>query len=169
MKKVIGYGLIGSLIVAGGLWVASPAIAPDSCIHVYVDMGILSGEKKASKCVNANQKMNALDVMNFAGIDIAGTDKYGSQIVCRVDGLPSASKPIGIKGHEDYVESCLEMPAEFAYWGVFVNPKKPLNVPLDFTTGWKWAEAGIDKVVLNPGDSIALVFQENEKVKLPNE
>lgn len=169
MKKIIGYGLITAIIAGFGLWIAMPTINQDNCIHVHVEFGELNGNAKSDKCINANAAMNALDVMNLAGIDIAGTEKYGNQIVCRLDNLPSATKPIGIKDHEDYIESCADMPAEFAYWGVFVKPYKKTNTPLDFSTGWKWAETGIDKVVLNPGDSIGIVFQANEKVSLPQE
>jgi hypothetical protein len=169
MKKFIGYGLVVAVMAGLGLWIAMPTINQDNCIHVYVEFGALDNNKKSEKCVNSSQAMNALDVMNYAGIDISGTKKYGNQIVCRLDNMPSATKPIGLKGHEDYIESCTDMPAEFAYWGVFVKPYKKANVPLDFHTGWNWAETGIDKVTLNPGDSIGLVFQANEKVSLPQE
>lgn len=158
MKKTTVGILAGAMVVAGGLWVAQPAIAPDNCVHIYVDFGKLSNNAKSAKCVNANVEMGALDVFNYAGIDLEGTKKYGNAIVCRVDGLPTPAK-----------ETCADMPPEKAYWAVFVKPKKNVNIPLDFSTGWKWAETGINEVKLMPGDSIALTFVTDEKVSFPNE
>ena len=60
-----------------------------------------------------------MKVLGKANIVIDGTQKYGNQIVCRVDGLPKA-EPIGIKKHESYIETCQTMPAEFE--NVFLRP-----------------------------------------------
>lgn len=158
MKKTTVGILAGLAVLAGGLWVAQPAIAPDNCVHVYINYGKLDNNVKVNKCINANAKMNALDVFNYAGIDIEGTKKYGDAIVCRVSGLPAPAK-----------ETCADMPPEKAYWAVFIKPHKSVNIPLDFSTGWKWAETGINEVELMPGDSISLTFVVDEKVEFPSE
>jgi hypothetical protein len=50
------------------------------------------------------------------------------------------------------------MPAAFAYWAVIV---KKGALP------WGWADTGIDQVKLETGDSLGLVFVDNENVKFP--
>lgn len=169
MKKYIAKIVVVAAVIAGGLWVAAPAIAPDNCVHVYIDYGVLDNNSKVTKCVAANAEISAVNVFNIAGIDVQGTEKYGNAVVCRVDGKPSADLPIGIEDHEAYVETCADMPPEFGYWAVFVKPYKNVNVPLDFSTGWKWAETGADQVMLSPGDTLGLVFLANGEVKFPNE
>jgi hypothetical protein len=168
-KNIVAKIAVVSAILAGGLWVASPAIAPDNCVHIYIDYGVLDNDAKVKKCVSANREMTAVDVFNYAGIDVEGTEKYGNAVVCRVDGKPAADLPINIEGHETYVETCADMPPAFGYWAVFVKPYKNVNVPLDFATGWKWAETGADQVMLSPGDTIGLVFTANEENRFPND
>ena len=81
--------------------------------------------------------------------------------------LPSASEPIGIKGHEDYIESCKDMPAEFAYWAVLEKRKQALPNPADLNAKWAWAQVGVAELALKPGDSLAFVFADNGNVKFP--
>ena len=72
--------------------------------------------------------------------------------------MPSATEPIGIPDHEDYIEPCSDMPPEFAWWAVLVKKHHG---------NFEWAETGIAEVKLNPGESIALVFSPNGDTKFP--
>jgi hypothetical protein len=168
MKKIINNVAIALLLVGSiitlGIWFFAPAPAPSNCVSVYVDYGVLSGTKPTEKCVLATGETNALSIVEKAGYQITGTTKYGTQIVCRVNNLPSAVNPIGIKGHESYVEPCADMPPEFGYWAFLINSKKSSLEP---TTGWNWAPKGIVQMYVKPGEKIALVFSDNGKTKFP--
>lgn len=169
MKNKTILALIASLsLVVGGLWFWNSETTPNTeCVTVYVDSGVLGNGEPSTTCVDIEgESATALDVLRSAGYQIEGTAKYGAQIVCRVNDLPSATEAIGIEGHEDYVESCAEMPAAFAYWAVLV--KVATDNKFDVTGEWGWAQTGIDEVELNKGDSIGLVFADNENVRFPN-
>lgn len=150
--------LISVGIILAGSWVVASTTADKKCVDVYVDYGVLDSSAKLSKCVPVTGEASGLDVLTKAGLELEGTGKYGLQVVCRVNSLPSATRPIGIKDHEDYVETCAEMPAAFAYWAVIV---KKGALP------WGWADTGADKVRLQAGDSVGLVFAENDNVRFP--
>lgn len=149
---------ISLAVVLGGVGIAVATAPNKECVNVYVDYGVLDSNAKSTKCIPVSGTANGLAVLSKAGLSVEGTGKYGLQIVCRVNSLPSAIKPIGIKDHEDYVETCAEMPAAFAYWAVIVKKG---------TLPWGWADTGIDKVTLKAGDSVGLVFAQNDDVKFP--
>ena len=149
---------ISTAVVLGGVGYVVATAPNKECVTVYVDYGVLDSNAKSSKCIPVDGTTGGLEILKEAGLSVEGTGKYGLQIACRVNSLPSATKPIGIKDHEDYVETCAEMPAAFAYWAVIV---KKGSLP------WGWAETGIDKVNLKAGDSVGLVFADNENVKFP--
>jgi hypothetical protein len=131
-----------------------------NCVEVYVDYGVLDNAKVVKDCVEVVGKVDAMTVLNAAGFYTHGTKKYGLQVVCRLNGLPKGGSPIGIPGHEDYVETCKDMPADFAYWAILVrNGSNP----------WGWAETGLLDIKLENGDSIGLVFASDEQVDFPNE
>ena len=141
------------------------AHSSSSCTQIYIDYGVIN-DTKVTKCVDISIETNALNVLKSGGVELEGTAKYGNQIVCRVAGLPDV-EPIGIKGHEQYIELCQTMPPEFAYWAVLVKRHQTFPNPFDVRGKWGWAQTGIDKVVLKPGDSIGLVFSDNGKVRFP--
>ena len=105
--------------------------------------------------------------MKSENFKLEGTDKYGDAVVCRLNNLPSASEPIGIKGHEDYIENCKDMPSEFGYWAVLEKRKQALPNPADLNAKWAWAQVGVAELALKPGDSLAFVFADNGNVKFP--
>ena len=70
-------------------------------------------------------------------------------MVCRVDGLPSATEPVGSTEDPAYVESCASMPAAFAYWSLWVQPAGG---------EWGYATEGLATLQLEPGDSVELLF-----------
>lgn len=146
-----------AIILTGSFFIASNA-TNKQCVGVYVDYGVLDSNAVSTKCVEVSGQVNGLEVLNKAGLSIEGTGKYGMQIVCRVNSLPSATKPIGIEAHENYVETCAEMPASFAYWAVLFK---------DGALPWGWAPVGIDQLTLEAGDSLGLVFFENDNQRFP--
>jgi hypothetical protein len=150
--------LITAGLVLGGIGFAVATQPNKECVTVLVDYGVLDSGEKSTRCVPVDGKVNALDLLTEAGHTIEGTGKYGAQIACRVNSFPSATTPIGIKGHENYVETCAEMPAAFAYWAVLVK---------DGVLPWGWASTGIDQVTLEAGDSLGLVFFENDNQRFP--
>lgn len=158
MKKVGMTIALGLVLATSGCSVFTASGDPN-CVTVVVDFQKLNDGNKTSQCIYADKGAGAIDILNKAGFKLEGTGKYGNQVVCRVNGFPSATKPIGVKDHEDYIETCADMPADFAYWAVLVKtPGKD----------WSWAEVGVADLKLNPGESLALVFSENDKLALPN-
>lgn len=133
-------------------------VASGDCVNVVVDYSSQTSGQNVSTCVPVVDKASAMDVLSSAGLTLSGTDDYGLQIVCRVNNVPSATTPIGIKDHEGYTESCSKMPPEFAYWALLI---KTVNGE------WKWAPKGVAQLTLVPGESIGLVFSENGNTKFP--
>jgi hypothetical protein len=125
-----------------------------SCINVYVDFGSLKNNEKSLQCINENGKTNSLALFEKAGLSLKGTDKYGLLVICRVNGLPDASR-----------ESCAVMPPEKAYWAVLI--KAAANIADPFPK-WGWAKTAASDVYLYPGESIGLVFTEGGKVRWPS-
>jgi hypothetical protein len=125
----------------------------EGCINLYVDYNVLDKGTKITKCIDANNRMTALDVLKKANFEIEGTKKYGLAIVCRVNNLPDQN-----------LESCEEMPSEKAYWAIIIKEKQVLPLP---TKEWGWGQLAVNQQYLNPGDSIGLVWANNGKVVFP--
>lgn len=154
-------------LLIGGISFYS-AQTQENCVTVLIDYGVLDSEAAPfEKCIDAEGEVNALELMTSANFKLEGTDKYGNNVVCRLNNLPAPDAPIGIKGNEDYVEQCKDMPAEFAYWAVLEKRKGALPNPADLNTKWSWAQVGVAELSLKPGDSLAFVFADNGKVKFP--
>lgn len=155
MKKIALSLALGVVLATSGCATQTTTTSSD-CISVIVDFQSLKSEK-TSQCVKVDGEIDAMTVFNAAGYAIHGTDKYGLQIICRVNGLPSATQIIG--DHEDYREKCADMPAEFAYWALLIRtPEKD----------WTFAPVGIADLTVKPGEQVALVFSVDEKMELPN-
>lgn len=155
MKKIVSaLALVMAVSLTG---CATTNTANDNCVNVIVDFQSLDNNNKTTQCLQAEPDTKASELVKQAGFTLEGTQKYGLMIVCRVNGLPSATQVIG--DHKDYRETCADMPAEFAYWSILVRtPKKD----------WHYAEVGIADLTLNPGEQLALVFSVDEKMVLPN-
>ena len=166
VKKFLPAILVISSVIAGfSFWSAK---TDGNCVTVSIDYGVLDSQNQNyEKCLSASGDVTALDLMNNANFKIDGTEKYGNQIVCRLNNLPKPNQPIGVKGHEDYIESCKDMPAEFAYWAVFEKRKQAIPNPADLNTKWTYAQVGVAELTLNAGDSLAFVFTDNGNVKYP--
>lgn len=149
INKVTAALIIGAVAFVG--YNAVGTQTKSNCVSVHVDFGSLDSNKIVESCVSATEHTNALKILEQANLKIAGTDKYGLQIVCRVNELPGPKK-----------EKCESMPPENAYWAVIVKNNESFNHK------WGWAQTGISDVYLNPGDSLGLVFIENEEMRWPN-
>jgi hypothetical protein len=118
-------------------------------VYVTVQFGVL-GAKDLRACAPADGTVTAAAALKAVGVTTSGTEKYGDQVVCRVNGRPSASKPFDAPGHPGYTETCAGMPAAFAYWAVWVR---------DSAKGkWGYAQNGIASEQLHPGQSLGLKF-----------
>jgi len=165
-KKFIPAIAVVALVI-GGITFYS-AQTTKNCVNVVIDYGVLDPQNEPyEKCLVTDVEITALELMKSENFKLEGTDKYGDAIVCRLNNLPSANEPIGVKGHEDYIESCKDMPAEFAYWAVLEKRKQALPNPADLNAKWAWAQVGVAELALKPGDSLAFVFADNGNVKFP--
>ena len=145
------------LIAAGIVGFNSVSGKPDTCVNTYIDFGSLDHDTKVIGCVPTENGAIALEVLAKSGIDLTGTEKYGLQVVCRVNDLPKPE-----------LEPCKTMPPEDAYWAVIVKRRSSSFELFSSKNKWGWADKGISDVYLNPGDSIGLVYTEKGKVRWPN-
>ena len=149
MKSKIVLSLI---IIAGALGFTS--LSNDSeCVNVYVDYASLNKDKKVISCIPAD-KAYAIDILRDGGISIEGTDRYGLDVVCRVERLPAPE-----------IEDCKNMPAENAYWAIIVKEKFSL---INLFPRWGWAQLGVSDLELNAGDSLGLVFVKDGELRWPD-
>lgn len=146
--------IIISLFVLVGAWFLINNSHPEEkCVNVYVDFGSLD-KTIISKCVEVSSETNALAILKSTDIKLQGTDKYGLDVVCRVNNRPDST-----------LETCSIMPPENAYWAFIV--KRDLS-PINLFPKWGWAQKGVSDVYFNPGDSLGLVFTENGKLRWPD-
>ena len=149
------------LLLAG----CAPAdeVAPSSCdgVVVEVNFGILDAEQ-ISTCVPIDgSEILAQDALSSAGVEIEGTVTYPDQIVCRVNSLPSATEPIEIAGQEPHLETCADMPPEFAYWALWVKNGDDSK--------WEYATEGAKTLKLKSGQSVGLAFASGDQAPTPSE
>lgn len=128
---------------------ASGACAGESGVTVVVDDSALDGADAEQWCIATDDTIAAADVLAQAGVETEGTDQYGDQVVCRVNGLPAADEAIEAEDGSDYFEACETMPAAFAYWSLWVQPAG---------SEWGYAQEGLSTLQLEPGDAVALLF-----------
>jgi len=152
-----------TLVLATAFVAKAILSAPKSdCVNVYVDYGVLNNGLTATNCVHVEDSVSGMTAVNVSSLAILGTDRYGLQIACRVNSFPNGVDPIPVEGHEGYVEKCTDMPAQFAYWALLV---KRGDSPV---SQWGWSNVGLQDLNLAVGDSVALVFTVNDKVRWPN-
>jgi hypothetical protein len=141
------FGLIIGLILVGLIYnVITPQTPKKSdCVTIYIDFGKLNGSKPLTKCLSESKVISGPAFLRDAGYNIVGTQKYPTQIICKLNGLPEN-------------DPCVTMPPADAYWAVL----------LENNNEWTWAQTGIDQVKLKNGQGIGLVYANNGKVKFPN-
>jgi len=124
----------------------TPAATSAACeVTVVVDYGVLDKDS-VRECTDAGV---ATDVLAAAGITTKGTDDYGDQVVCRVNGEPSEKETVSIEGQAPFVESCKTLNS-VAYWALWV--KQSTNAD------WEYAQEGASTLELTDGQSVGLVY-----------
>lgn len=129
-----------------------------SGVEVIVNYGKLA--KRTAHCVETTEATVARDILKQADVTVDGTVTYGDQIVCRVNGLPSATVPVIVPGEEPHLETCANMPPAFAYWGLWVKSSEMAD--------WEYAKEGVGSLMVEPGQSIGLAFATAGKASKPN-
>lgn len=124
------------------------ACTGDEGVTVVVDASALEGEP-SEKCVVTAEPITGADALLLAGVETEGTEEYGDQVVCRVDGVPAEDTAIPAEDGSDYFETCAAMPAAFAYWSLWVKPAGG---------EWEYAQEGLPTLPLEPGDAVELLF-----------
>ncbi len=134
-----------ALAVAGVAFVPTPATAAycsNNGVHVVVDFGALGGGVRTG-CARTAARITADRAFPAAGFQLSYVSKYPGA-VCRVSGKPAS-------------DQCVEMPPRDAYWGLFAS----------HGGGWAYAQAGVGSTRLEPGDSVAFVWQDNGSTRRP--
>jgi len=131
-----------------------------SCDGVAVVINYSGEAENQERCVviNGNSE-TAKNILASAGISVEGTKAYGDAVVCRVNDVPSAENPLVVEGEEPYVETCEDMPAAFAYWGLWVKQ--------DTNADWEYAMEGISSLQLSKGQSVGLAFSIGNQAPTP--
>ncbi|MDQ0676898.1 hypothetical protein QFZ30_000280 [Arthrobacter pascens] len=128
---------------------SSAASGPCSGVKVIVDSGALKqAAADTSVCVPVDAPTLASKVLDEAKVKTEGTTQYPNELVCRVNGVPSADFDITHKGGK-YREECKGMPAAFAYWSLWVKPD---------AGAWGYAQEGLATLQVSPGESLELLF-----------
>jgi len=132
----------------------------DEGVTVVVDASALGDADDVSNtwCVSADDTTVAADAFTATGVTTEGTDQYGDQVVCRVNGLPAEDQAIPAADGSDYFEKCETMPAAFAYWSLWVKPAGG---------EWNYAQEGLATQPLEPGDAVELLFTLNGEPAAP--
>lgn len=125
------------------------ACTGESGVTVVVDASALEGDAPQENCVVTAEPITGADALLLAGVETEGTEEYGDQVVCRVDGVPAEDTAIPAEDGSDYFEACAAMPAAFAYWSLWVKPAGG---------EWAYAQEGLPTLQLEPGDAVELLF-----------
>lgn len=136
--------------------------ADGSCdgVEIVVNYSGLADETR--QCIGLDGRSEvAKNVLAAAGIAIEGTKAYGDQVICRVNNVPSSTEPIEVAGEDPYLETCQEMPAAFAYWGLWVKDSMQAD--------WEYAMEGISSLQLTRGQSLGLAFSLAGEAPTPDE
>jgi hypothetical protein len=125
--------------------------ANGSCDGVVVEVNFAGQGESIKSCVEINGTSEvAKDVLGQAGVSIEGTKAYGDAVVCRVNGVPSATEALLVEGEEPHIESCDEFPPAFAYWALWVKDSDAAE--------WDYATEGVGSLQLTSGQSIGLAL-----------
>ena len=138
--------ILAVVVVMGSLAVFE-ATSDKDCINLYVDYGNLE-KSTFNECVTSTSDIKAIDLLVNNNFTLHGTDKYGTAVLCRLNGLPKE-------------DECKDMPSENAYWAILEKRDQILF------EDYVWAQVGINELILSPGDSLALVFATNGTVNFP--
>lgn len=130
-------------------------------VTVVVNFGILSDEHETVCVEFESPEAIGLDVVGFAGFEVEGTETYGDQVICRVNGLPSEQEPFTVVGEEPHSETCADMPPAFGYWALWVKESESAE--------WAYAEEGISTLPVTPGMTVGMVFSSGGETPVPSD
>lgn len=134
------------------------ACAEDAGVTIVVDAAALDDGDRTAWCIGTDEPLAATDALALVDVTTEGTEEYGDQVVCRVDGVPAEDAAIPAEDGSDYFETCASMPAAFAYWSLWVKPAGD---------EWAYAQEGLATLQLKPGESLALLFTLNGEPATP--
>lgn len=137
--------------------VSDEACADDAGITVAVDASALEEDSKAW-CIDTDETLAAADALKLVGVETEGTEEYGDQVVCRVNGVPAEDQAITAADGSEYFETCESMAPEYAFWGLWVKPAGG---------EWGFAQEGIATLELERGESLGLLFTLNGEPAAP--
>ena len=157
--RVLALSLLSASAIALSMVGCTPTPAPSptstECagVTVIVNFGLLGdsggpGDVHACSPLSTGTQTVA-DALAAVSVTTEGTAKYGDQVLCRVNGLPAAGKPVTVPGHTPYTESCSTMAPEYAYWALWLRHSG---------TAWDYAAEGVSTQAVASGDSIGIVF-----------
>lgn len=151
MTRLVPSVLLGlaALVLAGCAAAGvAPSAAPDAStceVEVVVNFGPLE-EPAVEACGPSGV---AADILAAAGVTTEGTVDYGDQVVCRVNGQPSADEEVTLEGAEPFVETCQSL-NDLAYWALWVKQAPDAE--------WEYAQEGAATLELAAGQSVGLVY-----------
>lgn len=149
MRRV--FTISATLVLLAGCSTTSVTPLTGDCDGVAVVVNYSGEATNLASCVSlSSNQVIAKEALLAAGVEVEGTTTYGDQVVCRVNGIPSATEPIEVEGNEPHLETCSDMPPSFAYWALWIK-KSGENE-------WEYASEGISSLQLNRGDSVGLAF-----------
>lgn len=134
------------------------ACAGDEGVTLVVDATAIEGGEPQEWCLLTEEPVTAGDAFTIAGVETEGTEEYGDQVVCRVNGVPAEDTAIPAEDGSDHFETCEAMPAAFAYWSLWEKPAEG---------EWGYAQEGASTLELEPGDAVELLFTLNGEPAAP--
>jgi hypothetical protein len=134
------------------------ACADDAGITVVVDASTLEDGDSKEWCIGTDETLAAGDALTLVNVSTEGTEEYGDEVVCRVNGVPAEDAAIPNPDGSEYFETCESMAPAFAYWGLWVKPAGG---------EWNYAQEGISTLELQPGESLALLYTLNGEPATP--
>lgn len=149
MRRV--FTISATLVLLAGCSTTSVTPLTGDCDGVAVVVNYSGEATNLASCVSlSSNQLLAKEALLAAGVEVEGTTTYGDQVVCRVNGIPSATEPIEVEGNEPHLETCSDMPPSFAYWALWIKKSGEKE--------WEYASEGISSLQLNRGDSVGLAF-----------
>lgn len=140
-------GFVAAGVMGLSLTLQTPTAHAEACATGEgVTIVIESEAIEAAHCVDRSG-VTALEALHTAGYRTEGTTRYGSAVLCRVDGFPAP---------ED--ESCVDMPAASRFWSV--------HHAMDGDDDWTLARESVSSLVVEPGDWLGFSFGDGEAPSL---
>jgi hypothetical protein len=134
------------------------ACADDTGITVAVDASALEDGDSKEWCIGTDEPLAAADALTLVNVSTEGTEEYGDEVVCRVNGVPAEDVAIPAPDGSEHFETCESMAPAFAYWGLWMKPAGG---------EWDYAQEGVSTLELQPGESLALLFTLNGEPAAP--